>query len=771
MGERRPGDPSPTTAQARRHILVALEKKDAVGRLAAMLAEGGWETETVSDSASALIAARTNSPDLVLVKDSAVDTAELVGALRKLPGTRDVPIVVFAGAGDTAMDRKSAVESGADDYLTGPITPRELVATVAAHLRVGRLRRESEARFRALIEASAEIVWTADVDGSIHDDSPSWRAHTGQTYEEWSGTGWLNALHPEDRERSAELWRRAAREGTIYEAEYRLHHAPTGEYRWSRARGAPLFHPDGSIRGWVGMNTDIHEHKQAAQALADSRRFLRSSLDALASHIAVLDENGVILEVNKSWRRFAEANGFGGKNHGVGTSYLAALQEEGRHDCDSAAAARGIRAVLSGNLPEFHLEYPCHSPQEQLWFVMTVTRFEDTGPPRVVVAHANVTDRVLVAQALKAANRRKDEFLAMLSHELRTPLTPVLMAVAGMEADENLPRSVRDDLAMIRRNVEIETKLIDDLLDLNRVMTGKLALQRETLALNDVVRQVCGICQPKIREKRLRLHMTCDESAGCVEADAARLQQVLWNVLSNAAKFTPEEGEIFVSTGHGNDGAVFVRIRDTGLGISKEVLPRIFDAFEQGDPVLNRQFGGLGLGLAIARALVEMHEGSIRAESDGPGFGTTFTIEVPQCGKRSVTKTAPKRDSGEKPGEGLRLLVVEDHADTARALARLLQNAGHEVHVAGDAATALGLAEQHPFDLLISDLGLPDSTGYELMALLQRQAPIPGIAMSGFGTEEDIRKSRDAGFSEHLVKPVDFGRLKQTIQRVRAAGA
>lgn len=736
-----------------------------------MLAEGGWETETVSDHATALILARTNSPDLVLVEGSATDASELIAVLRKLPGTRDVPILVFASTDAAALDRKTAADAGADDYLFEPVTQRELVATVAAHLRVGRLRRESEARFRALIEASAEIVWTTDSHGFIHDDSPSWRAHTGQTFKEWSGTGWLNALHPEDRARSSEIWRHAAEAGTVYETEYRLYHAPSKQYRWSLARGAPLFHPNGTIKGWVGMNTDIHDQRRMIDALADSRRFLRSSLDALASHIAVLDEHGVILEVNKSWRRFADANGFYGKDHGVGTSYLAALEADGRADCESAEAARGIRQVVNGDRPEFHLEYPCHSPSEQRWFLMAVTRFDDSDPTRVVVAHTNVTDRVLASQALKAANRRKDEFLAMLSHELRTPLTPVLMAVAGMEADENLPRATRDDLAMIRRNVEIETKLIDDLLDLNRVMSGKLALHRETLAVNDVVRQVCGICQPKVLEKRLRLHVACEESAGCVDGDAARLQQVLWNVLTNAAKFTPEGGEIFVSTGRDRDNTVFIKIRDTGPGISAEVLPRIFDAFEQGDPATNRQFGGLGLGLAIARALVEMHEGTIRTDSAGLGFGTTFTIRIPASGRQTVAPDLPQKAAGISGEPGLRLLVVEDHSDTAKALERLLRRAGHVVHTANDAATALALAGQHPFDLVISDLGLPDGTGYELMALLKRQAGIPGIAMSGYGTEEDIRKSREAGFSQHLVKPVDFGRLKQAIHRVHQGEA
>lgn len=753
-------------AHAPARILVADDDPQIRETVGHALRQAGWEVDLVPDGEAALAAVQTQPPDLVLadVVMPGIKGLELVRKLRRTPATREVPIIIFTvHAGRDG--RREALGIGADDYLTKPVALPELVAAVAAHLRVGRLRRESEERFRALVEASAQIVWTTDAHGIVCEDSPSWRAHTGQTYEQWIGAGWLNALHPDDRVPTASTWRRASEEGILYETEYRLFHAASGEYRWSLARGAPLFHPDGTVKGWVGMNTDIDERRRVTEDVAESRRFLRSSLDALASHIAVLDENGVILEVNNSWRRFADANGFTGQDHGVGMSYLAALEGEMCNGCSSQEAARGIRDVLAGIRRDFQIEYPCHSPSGQRWFLMTVTRFGGPEPTRAVVAHTDVTERVQATRALQAADRRKDEFLAMLSHELRTPLTPVLMAVTGMEADPALPGPAREELAMIRRNVELETKLIDDLLDLSRVMSGKLRLRRETVSLNEVVRQVCDICRTNMREKAIRLHADLEITAQPVRADAARLQQVLWNVLSNAAKFTPEGGEIFVSCGSADPGRVFVSIRDTGPGISSDVLPRIFDPFEQGDMAMTRQFGGLGLGLAIARALVELHEGTIRAESDGAGNGTTFIIELPtSVEEKSADSASPPSREGAADLH-LRLLVVEDHADTARTLGRLLHAAGFDVRTAGDAATALELADLESFDVVVSDLGLPDSTGYDLMRRLRERHAVRGVAMSGYGTEEDIRKSREAGFSEHLIKPVALPQLKEAIRR------
>jgi CheY-like chemotaxis protein len=372
-------------------------------------------------------------------------------------------------------------------------------------------------------------------------------------------------------------------------------------------------------------------------------------------------------------------------------------------------------------------------------------------------------------ESAEAANRLKERFLAVLSHELRTPLTPVLMAVAAIEAGPELPPAVRDDIAMIRRNVELESKLIDDLLDLSRVTSGKLTLRERRVDLNDAVRHAFGICREQILEKGVRVHFDLGADVGSVNADPARLQQVLWNVVKNAAKFTPAGGDIYVSSGRAN-GWVRVCVRDTGIGMSTEVLEHVFSAFEQGDAETARQFGGLGLGLAISKALVELHGGKIYAQSGGAGRGSVFTIEMPAMEatmENAATGTSTEAGASRAP---VRLLVVEDHADTATMLAKLLGSAGYSVKTAGSAAGALDLASREPFDLVVSDIGLPDATGYHLMQQIKERYGMNGIAMSGYGMDEDIRKSREAGFSEHLVKPISFAQLTQAIQRLIKAG-
>jgi CheY-like chemotaxis protein/two-component sensor histidine kinase len=368
--------------------------------------------------------------------------------------------------------------------------------------------------------------------------------------------------------------------------------------------------------------------------------------------------------------------------------------------------------------------------------------------------------------AAEAANQSKDRFLAVLSHELRTPLTPVLMVAGALEHDPDLRADVREDIVMIKRNVELEIKLIDDLLDLSRITSGKVALKAESVDLNEAVRQVCGICQPQLAEHRVNLKVELDQDVCMISADPARLQQVLWNVLKNAIKFTPAEGIVSVKTARLDPERCEVRVQDSGIGIPADILPRIFNAFEQGDTHITKQFGGLGLGLAISRALVELHGGAIRAESEGQGRGATFIVELP--GKAAAhTVEAPGADAADdRNAKRIRVLLVEDHADTARALARFLRAAGMVVVAAGDVTSAIAAAERESFDLVVSDLGLPDGDGYEIMRAIRARRVIPGIAMSGYGMDEDIRRSREAGFTEHLVKPIGLPQLISAIRRV-----
>jgi len=368
-------------------------------------------------------------------------------------------------------------------------------------------------------------------------------------------------------------------------------------------------------------------------------------------------------------------------------------------------------------------------------------------------------------ESAEAANHSKDRFLAILSHELRTPLTPVLMAVASMEVDPDLPEAMRSDIGMIRRNVEVETRLIDDLLDLSRIASGKMRLHLTSVDMNKATRDVCDICRLHIAERNIHLHVKLDHRTGNVEADPARLRQILWNILKNAIKFTPPGGSIVVRTLRKSDGYASAEVRDTGMGIAPEDLPRIFEAFGQASEQITREYGGMGLGLAISKALVELHHGKLEATSAGLGKGATFMVELPRATSADVDYLAAPRQTV-NTGQQLRLLLVEDHADTSDTLCRLLRGTGYAVRTCSSVAEALERIEHETFDLIVSDLGLPDASGYELMRQIRTRSLIKGIAMSGYGMEEDVQRSRDAGFSDHLVKPIKLDQLEQAIRRV-----
>jgi len=363
------------------------------------------------------------------------------------------------------------------------------------------------------------------------------------------------------------------------------------------------------------------------------------------------------------------------------------------------------------------------------------------------------------------ANRAKDSFLAMLSHELRTPLTPVLTSVLALEQTEDLPAELRASLQMIRRNVELEARLIDDLLDLTRISKGKVQLSVEEVDAHSLLRNALEICQADIDKKHLVLRTEFAAEKVSLAADPARLQQIFWNLIKNAVKFTPEGGQLEIRT-QNLDGQLQVEVSDSGMGIDAETLPKIFNAFEQGD---RSQLGGLGLGLAISKALVETHQGELIAASAGPGQGATFTALFP-IAESSTGDSRAALPAAPAERKAMRVLLVEDHEDTNRSLTQLLRRRGYYVQAAHSVQSALAAAAQEPFDVLVSDIGLPDGSGIDLMQKLKRDRPIFGIALTGFGMEDDLRKSHEVGFHHHLVKPVDLNRLDALIQQADPVG-
>lgn len=379
------------------------------------------------------------------------------------------------------------------------------------------------------------------------------------------------------------------------------------------------------------------------------------------------------------------------------------------------------------------------------------------------------TPEVRLRRQLIEANTSKDQFLAVLSHELRNPLSPVITMAAELEESYGTNPETKRAIEVIRRNVELEARLIDDLLDITRIANSKLQLQTEVINAHESINRALEICQSDIVEKELAIELRLDAKRFHTVADPARLQQVFWNLIKNAIKFTPERRKITIETSN-IDSRITVMIRDQGIGIPKHKLRHIFKAFEQGESSITRHFGGLGLGLAISKAMIEAHGGSLTAQSEGHGKGASFYVTLNTTEpKANKVDTQPKTSASALPGlQGKRLLLVDDHEDTSRGLSRLLQRRGMEVQVASNAREALDLASNNEFDAVLSDIGLPDRTGFELMSDLRDRFGLRGIALSGFGMESDIQRSLESGFAIHLTKPVNIERLDDALRRLLA---
>ncbi|WP_435015511.1 response regulator [Tundrisphaera sp. TA3] len=364
----------------------------------------------------------------------------------------------------------------------------------------------------------------------------------------------------------------------------------------------------------------------------------------------------------------------------------------------------------------------------------------------------------------ESASLAKDQFLAMLSHELRTPLTPVLMTAAAARDDPDTPEFLRPTFELIRQNLELEARLIDDLLDVMRIIRGKMPYHFEPVDAHAQIRRAIEICRAEAEAKRLRVVVALDATEHHIIADAARWQQVLWNLIKNAVKFTPAEGSLLVRSRNA-DGRIIIDFVDSGIGIDPAHLPHIFNAFEQGEDATTKKFGGLGLGLAISRSVVEGHGGRIVASSPGKNRGSTFTVELPTSNIAPASSHDSADHPAAEPPPHRRILLVEDDVMTSRIMAKLLRQKGYTVTTANTVAGALAVPLAD-YDFIVSDIGLPDGSGLELMRNILPRHNIPGIALTGYGMEEDIRQSREAGFIAHLTKPLDFSKLDAMIRRV-----
>lgn len=388
-------------------------------------------------------------------------------------------------------------------------------------------------------------------------------------------------------------------------------------------------------------------------------------------------------------------------------------------------------------------------------------------------------DRVIRERDIISASRAKDDFLAALSHELRTPLNPVVLVASDSAQNPDFPPEAREAFRMIEKNALLEARLIDDLLDLTKIERGKLSLEIQKVDVHVVLSGAVETIRADLGGNKLSLHFDLRAARKIVNGDIGRLQQVFWNVIKNAVKFTPPGGEMWISSSlDESKDRIVVKIRDSGIGLDTNEAGRIFEAFTQGDHAVDghsHRFGGMGLGLAISRKIMDLHGGTIEASSDGKGQGSTFTLFLPlvsvadEAASLSAELVHARKtvSSGQMSAApfGAAILLVEDHEPTRKTLGLLLQRKGYTVVSAGSAEAALEEAARRKFDLVLSDIGLPDSDGFELMKTLAKRYGLKGIALTGYGMESDLQRSAEAGFFAHLTKPINASTLDRTLTR------
>jgi two-component system CheB/CheR fusion protein len=667
------------------------------------------------------------------------------------------------------------------------------LATVLLFATLERARRRAQdlaaarRRVERMLKQSQQLAhvgtWVLDLDDlqDLNGNALSW---TDETYRifgyepgavEVTNELFFSRVHPADRPRITEAVGEALRDGRPYQIEHRVIR-PDGREIWVHEWAAIVFDRQGRPRRMLGTAQDITERRHAEQALREREDLLRILMNAVPALISYVDRDCRYALVNQTYQRWLGLEPQHIKGRAVSEVLGPAAWERVRPR---------MRRALAGQVVEYedHLVYRDGGVR---WVRASYTPDRDPdGTVRgVVVLVHDLSERKAAEEALREAaerterlrlaaessNRAKDRFLAVLSHELRTPLTPVLGAAAMLEGDRDVPPSVRATAAMIRKNAELEARLIDDLLDLTRISRGKLSLHFESVDAHGKIDDVLRACAGDLESKRLRVELDLQAASHHVHADQARFQQVIWNVVKNAVKFSNADGRVIVRTRNPTPETFALAIEDTGIGIEPALMPRLFDAFEQGSPEVTRRFGGLGLGLAVSKALIESQGGTIEAASAGQGLGATFTITLPVAAEARQAPIEEQRLRSDAPS-GANILVVEDHPDTALLLTEVLGRRGYRVRTAETVADALRAFEAEAFDLLLSDLGLPDGSGNDLMRHLRLRRRIAGVALSGFGLERDIQEAKAAGFAEHLTKPINPERLLEVVARVIAGAS
>ncbi|MDZ8187990.1 MAG: ATP-binding protein [Nostoc sp. ChiSLP02] len=779
-------------------ILLADDNADMRDYVKRLLSQQ-YEVEAVPNGLAALDSVQRRLPDLVLtdVMMPLLDGFGLLQALRADSHTRNIPIILLsARAGEEA--RVEGLEAGADDYLIKPFSARELLTRVEAALKMARLRQDAMEREQELrIEAEVAKAHLERVLAGIQDQffvlDSQWRyTFVNQRVAEVVGFSREQLLGKSIWEMFPDLVgtefdiqvRRSLAEQTVVRFEYFYP-------RWNRWFENRIYPFEEGVSIFVSDVSDIYEElrlrKQAEEALRESEERFRLMADAAPTLIWMSGTNKLSNYFNKTWLNFTgrtiEQEMDNGWTQGV-------HPEDLQYCLDTYVNAFDARQG-------FQMEYRLRRFDGQYrWiFDVGVPRFTAEGEFLGYIgscidiserkAAESERDRILqLEQAARTeaekANRIKDEFLAVLSHELRSPLNPILGWASLLQTRNFDQAGLKKAIATIERNAKLQAQLIEDLLDVSRILQGKLSLNMFPIDLVFVIDAALETVRLAAEAKNIQIQKKFDASVGHVLGDSSRLQQVVWNLLSNAVKFTPEGGEIEIQLQRiGTQAEILVK--DTGKGISREFLPYVFEYFRQADSTTTRKFGGLGLGLAIVRHLIELHGGTIWAESLGEDKGATFTVRLPLIKKDLAVKqdiniATSNTASADEILTGIEILVVDDDADTREFHTFVLEQAGAKVAAAASALEALqALANSKP-DILVSDIGMPQTDGYMLMRQVkalqaQHEKKTVAIALTAYAGEINQQQALESGFQKHISKPVEPEELVKVIANLTGRSA
>ncbi|MDC3953662.1 response regulator [Polyangium jinanense] len=685
---------------------------------------------------------------------------------------------------------------------------------------------------RPIAEALPHLVWIWGPDG-VEYYNRRFVEYTGRTLETGRKVSWLEWVHPDDRERAGRAFGRCQQTGEIFECEERIR-GMDGQYRWFLSRAWPLLGPDGRPERWFGALTDIDQQKRNEATLANlyetaererkrmerlqaftaelsAARTIREVIDATVIEgcvsfgasrgvfAKVVAEQGV-LEIVRLW-------GFSEEMHAIWHGRRLPLVEElpltdaARTD---STVCLGNRRVIEARYPRFAgrvldlsamLVLPIRAGGSQLGVLGLLydgpVEFSDDDDHREMQTFARLAGQALERGQLfdtakaemrraEEANHAKDLFLGMMSHELRTPLTAILGWATILRARTPPPETLAKALQVIERNARAQAQLIDDLLDVTKILAGSLRIEAQEVEPIAVVEKAIDDVREAATAKGVELVRALDTGVRPLRADPARLQQVVWNLLSNAVKFTPAGGQVFVSL-LGDDSHVEFAVEDTGKGISAAFLPHVFEPFRQADVGTTRAHGGLGLGLALVRHLVELHGGVIEVTSKGEGKGARFVVRLPRKQDSLVVSEGASSfwGLGKAPGpslEGHRILVIDDEPDVLEMLSSYLSSRGATVFVAGSAAEGLGKIKEARPDIVICDIGMPGQDGYGFIEELRNSSPAEGsatpvVALTAYARPEDRNRAILHGFDTHLAKPLDPGELASVIERLSTSKA